>query len=239
MLTRWEWNIYCCWLLLVIEMKLCNSPTLKSTVPPCKISSISVYHFTASISRIWISTSVGEDGDNILAAESLPWRLSCSSSPLVKFLCLIIVMLAIVAMAAREAFKMNTVLKPSVYPFFKIMLAVDDGIPRIEGKASNDGSSMMVLVKVEGRESLWRMSLNELLLLEADKLQWKKEMKGGLHYCRSNCQSKSPSKQSDKLLNEWYPWLIDVRWKTHISESSHDRHISSVNASLCCNRRCL
>ncbi len=47
-------------------------------------------------------------------------------------------------MTAKEAFKINTVLKPLVYPFSKIMLAVDEEIPRVEGEASKDGLLMMV-----------------------------------------------------------------------------------------------
>ena len=67
-------------------------------------------------------------------------------------------------MAAREAFKMNRVLNPFVYPFSKMIVAVDGGIPRAEGEASEDGWLMIVFTKAEGRAS-WRMvNLNELLL---------------------------------------------------------------------------
>ena len=67
-------------------------------------------------------------------------------------------------MAAREAFKMNKFLNPFVYPFSKMIVAVDGGIPRVEGEASEDGLLIIVFIKAKGRAS-WRMvNLNELLL---------------------------------------------------------------------------
>ena len=125
-----------------------------------------------------ISPSIGEIGDDFSeVANSLAWNLSCSSSPLVKFLCLIIVILVIVATAEREAFKMNSVLKPFVYPFSKITVAVDDGMPRVEGEASEDGLLMMAFVRGEGRASLCMLVLNELLLW-GHKRQYEKKMDG-------------------------------------------------------------
>ena len=67
-------------------------------------------------------------------------------------------------MAAREAFKINKVLNPLVYPFSKMIVTVDGGIPSVEGEASEDGLLMMVFIKPEGRASLCMVDLNELLL---------------------------------------------------------------------------
>ena len=112
-----------------------------------------------------ISPSIGKIGENLSAeARSLPWNLSCFSSPLVKSLCLIIVILAIVAMAAREAFKMNRVLNPFLYPFSKMVVIVDGEIPSVEGEASEDGLLMIVFIKPEGRASSCMVDLNELFL---------------------------------------------------------------------------
>ena len=124
-----------------------------------------------------VSPAISEIGDDFsAAADSLAWSLSCSSSPLIKFLCLIIVMLAIVATAAREAFKMNNVLKPFVYPFSKMKIAVDDGIPRVEGEASEDGLLMMAFIKAEGRANLCMAALNELLLWDHKNNQREKKI---------------------------------------------------------------
>ena len=68
-------------------------------------------------------------------------------------------------MAAREAFKMNRVLNPLVYPFSKMIVTVDGGIPSVEGEASEDGLLMIVLIKPEGRASSCMVNLSELLLL--------------------------------------------------------------------------
>ena len=109
--------------------------------------------------------TVGENrNDFSAAANSMAWRSSCFSSALAKSFCLIIVILAIVAMAAREAFRMNTILKPFEYPFSMMSLAVDDRIPRVEGEVNEYGSLMMVFIKAEGRASLCMVALNELLL---------------------------------------------------------------------------
>jgi len=112
-----------------------------------------------------ISTSIDEIGDDFPASDNLlPWNLSCSSSPLVKSWCLIIEILAIVAMAARKAFKINTVLKPFVYPFSRMISAVDDGMPRVEGEANEDGLLIIFFIKAEGRARLCIVNLIELLL---------------------------------------------------------------------------
>ena len=67
-------------------------------------------------------------------------------------------------MAAREAFKINRFLNPFVYPFSKIIVTVDGGIPSVEGEASEDGLLMIVFIKPEGRASSCMVNLNELLL---------------------------------------------------------------------------
>ena len=74
-------------------------------------------------------------------------------------------MLAIVAMAAREAFKMNGFLNPFVNPFSKIMVTVDGGIPSVDGEASEDGLLMIVPIKSKGKASVCMVNLSELLLL--------------------------------------------------------------------------
>ena len=65
-------------------------------------------------------------------------------------------------------------------------VAVDDGIPRVEGEASEDGLLMIVLIKAEGRASLCMVNLNELLLWN-HKHQYEKEnesLNADSHYCR-------------------------------------------------------
>ena len=103
------------------------------TVKSRRLTAPLVANLAYATARSIYFLQIGEIGDDFsaAAAKSLFCHLSCSSSPLVKFLCLIP---AIVAMAAREAFKINRVLNPFVYPFSKMIVTVDGGIPSVEGK---------------------------------------------------------------------------------------------------------
>ena len=71
---------------------------------------------------------------------------------------------------------MNRFLNPFVYPFSKIMVTVDGGIPSVEGEASEDGLLMIVPIKPEGKASLCMVTLSELLLLNN---KYQREKKNG------------------------------------------------------------
>lgn len=93
-----------------------------------------------------------------------------SSSPLVNSLCLIIKTLTTTAKAAKLALSKNTALKPRVYPCQRMWLAVEGDIPldpRTDDEdagLNRDGSSTMVLMASEERDSAAMLVLRELLL---------------------------------------------------------------------------